>query len=342
MAASDRRGSELVANARHAADAMNTLLDALLDVSRLDASVITPAPRPFALQSLFDDMQREFAPVAAGKGLRLKIRPCEATIVSDPALLARVLRNLLSNALRYTPSGGILVGGRRRGDRIEISVIDTGIGIEPGEQRAIFGEFYQVGNKERDRRQGIGLGLAIVERVARLLGHRLTLRSVPEHGSCFSVTVPLAPPGAVPAPAIEPEIADSTNVLDGRRVLAVDDDAAIRDGMRRLLEGWGCRVTTAGSYAEALESHTNDIEAVVSDLGLPGTQNGIDLIAALRQRHGTSLPALLVTGDTGATAMQAARAAGIVMLNKPIRAARLRAALSSALEPAAADSGKRG
>lgn len=342
MAAPGQRGRELVANARHAADAMNALLDALLDVSRLDASVITPAPRPFALQTLLDDMQREFAPLAARKELRLRIRPCGATVVSDPALLARVLRNLLSNALRYTPAGGILVGCRRHGDRIGIDVFDTGIGIEPGEQRAIFGEFYQVGNKERDRQRGIGLGLAIVERVVRLLGHRLTLRSVPGRGSRFSVIVPLASPDAVPVSAAEPEIAESCGALDGCRMLVVDDDTAIRDGMRRLLEGWGCQVTAAGSCAEAMAVDTEGIEAVVSDLDLPGTENGIDLIAALRRRHGASLPALLITGDTSAPALRAAQAAGIVMLHKPIRAARLRAALRSALEPATDNSGGQG
>ncbi|MDX9993999.1 MAG: hybrid sensor histidine kinase/response regulator [Rhodocyclaceae bacterium] len=340
LEAPGQRGGELVANARHAADAMNTLLDALLDVSRLDAHVITPAPRPFPLQALLDDMQREFAPVAAHKGLQLRIRPSAATIVSDPVLLGQVLRNLLSNALRYTPSGGILVGARKHGDGIGIGVFDTGIGIAPEEHRAIFAEFYQVGNKARDRKHGIGLGLAIVERVVHLLGHRLVLRSEPGRGSCFAVTVPLAPPGVLPQPAAAPEVADMPDMHDalaGRHVLVVDDEEAIRDGMRRLLQGWGCRVTTAATFAEAMDDRADGIEAIVSDLGLPGTGNGIDLIAGLRQRHGTALPALLVTGDTGAAALQAARAAGIVMLHKPIRAARLRAALSAALEQPVAE-----
>ena len=327
------RGAELLDSARQSADAMNMLLGALLDVSKLDANVIKTDCRPFPVRALLDEMAREFAPLASHKGLRLRIMPCSAVIRSDPTLLGQVLRNLLSNAIRYTPSGRVLVGCRRRGGELRIEVFDTGIGIAEDQHAAIFAEFYQVDNKARDRQQGIGLGLAIVERVARLLGHPLALRSVPERGSCFAVSVPLATASDEPAAApTEAESAPATENLRGRRVLLVDDEEAIRTGMGALLQGWGCEVITAGSVTDALASTRHaTIDAVISDMGLPGTGNGIDAITILREHHGADLPALLVTGDTSQNALQAAGEAGLIMLHKPIKPARLRAALTTAI-----------
>lgn len=329
------RGGELLASAERAGDAMNKLLDSLLDISKLDANVIKADPRPFAVQTLLTEMAEEFLPIAEHQGIGLRVMPCSAIIASDPTLLGEVLRNLLSNAIRYTPSGRVLLGCRRRQGRLVIEVIDTGIGIARDQHSAIFGEFYQINNKARDRQRGIGLGLSIVERVARLLDHPLSLRSEPGQGSCFAVSVPLAVaangperslPGAGPA-----RLADS---LGGRRILMIDDEEAIRAAMSALLLGWGCRVMTAGSIAEALgQIETDDatIDAVISDMALPEPDNGIAAIAAVRKRHGTDLPALLVTGDTSQAALQAARDAGLIMLHKPIKPARLRAALTEAI-----------
>ncbi|MBI5901602.1 MAG: hybrid sensor histidine kinase/response regulator [Rhodocyclales bacterium] len=329
------RGAELLTSARQSAEAMATLLGALLDVSKLDANVVSVDCRAFPLQTLLDEMAREFTPIAAQKGIALRVRPCTAVVRSDPALLGQVLRNLLSNAIRYTPEGRVLLACRRRGGMLRIGVFDTGIGIAVDQHTAIFGEFYQIGNEARDRRQGIGLGLAIVERVTRLLGHALNLRSVPGRGSCFSVTVPVAQM-ALP---LEPGTMDMESVLataglDGRRVLVVEDEAAIRAGLQTLLQDWGCEVSTAGSMAEAMavDAALHDtLDAVVCDVGLPGPGNGIDTIAALRTRHDADLPALLVTGDTSQAALRAAHEAGLVVLHKPIKPARLRAALSNAI-----------
>lgn len=330
---SDDRGSKTLANAQKAAEGMRTLLDALLDVSRLDANVITPNRRTFPVQALLNQMESEFMPVAGQMKIRLRVMPCSALIVSDPVLLGQVLRNLLSNALRYAPSGRVLVGCRRRGNQLVIAVYDTGIGIAPDQHAKIFGEFYQIGNKARDRNQGLGLGLAIVERVVRLLDHALTMRSEPGRGSCFSAAVPLAAmaDGRPDAPLPEAEQERVTDNIAGRRILMIDDEEAIRSGMRDLLQGWGCEVTTAGSFAEALETAAAGpapIDVVISDMGLPGQGNGIDAIAALRDRYGARLPALLITGDTSQAALQAARAADLIMLHKPIKPARLRAALA--------------
>jgi signal transduction histidine kinase/ActR/RegA family two-component response regulator len=330
------RGAELLANARQSSDAMNSLLGALLDISRLDANVVKPDRRAFVLKELIDGLEREFAPLAAQRGLHLRVRPCDAIVRSDPALLGRILRNLLSNAIRYTPSGRILLGCRRAGRQLQIGVFDTGIGIPADQHRAIFSEFYQIGNQARDRQQGIGLGLAIVERLTRLLDHPLTLRSAPGRGSSFAVTVPLAGSEAMPlVPAREAEPVQLHDRIGGHRILVIEDEAAIRDGLCALLEGWGCEVASAGSCAEALALADAMPDAVISDMGLPGGQNGIAAIAALRARHGAALPALLVTGDTSQTALRAAMAAGLVMLHKPIKPARLRAALNTALASAA-------
>lgn len=335
------RGGEHLANARQAADAMNMLLDTLLDVSKLDARVIQPDRQAFPVQALLDEMEREFVAVAEQKGIRLDVRSCPANIVSDPVLLGRVLRNLLSNAIRYTPAGRVLVGCRRRQGRLAIAVLDTGIGIAADQQAAIFAEFYQVDNKARDRTQGLGLGLAIVDRITRLLDHPLTLRSQPGRGSCFVVTVPLATVSDSPAP-IRPE-AEPVRMpgsLAGRRIAVIDDEEAIRTGMAELMRGWGCEVTVAGSVAECLRLVGHGqvaIDGLISDMGLPGPDNGIGAIAAFRKLYGDDLPALLVTGDTSKAALQAAEAEHLIMLHKPIKPARLRAALTEALGSGCAD-----
>ncbi|MBU1236815.1 MAG: response regulator [Gammaproteobacteria bacterium] len=331
------RGSDLLANAQQAADAMAMLLDSLLDVSKLDAKVVKPDCQAFPVHSLLSEMEHEFAPVAERKGVRLDVRSCSADIVSDPVLLGQVLRNLIENAIRYTPSGRVLVGCRRRNGHLAIEVLDTGIGIAADKQAAIFGEFYQVDNKARDREQGLGLGLAIVDRITRLLDHPLTLRSEAGRGSCFVVTVPLA--GATDSPASIPPEAEPARVPDslaGRRMVVIDDEEAIRTGMEKLLGKWGCDVIVGGSVAECLrlvDFGQMSIDGLVSDMGLPEPDTGIRAIAAFRELYGQNLPALLVTGDTSRAALQAAEAENLIMLHKPIKPARLRAALTKALEP---------
>jgi len=329
------RGSQHLANARQAAEAMNTLLETFLDVSKLDAKVIKPNRRAFPVQALLAEMEREFVPIAEQQGVRMHVRPCSAAVVSDPVLLGQVLRNLLANAIRYTPSGRVLIGCRRRQGQLAIEVLDTGIGIAAEEQTAVFGEFYQVGNKARDRKQGLGLGLAIVDRIVRMLDHALTLHSEVGRGSRFVVTVPLA--AATDGPAHEPpdvELVREPGSLAGRRIAFIDDEEAIRSGMEKLLRGWGCEVVVAGSLAECLrrvEFGHAPIDALVTDMGLTEPDTGIGAIAAFRKLYDPDLPALLVTGDTSKAALQAAKAENLIMLHKPIKPARLRAALTEAI-----------
>ena len=328
--------ANLLGRTQQAANAMMTLLNALLDISRLDAGIVKANRRPLAAQELLDGMAQEFAPVAERQGLRLRVAPCSATIESDPVLLGQILRNLIANAIRYTPKGAILVGCRRRGEQILMGVWDTGVGIAADQHEAVFREFYQIGNKERKRENGLGLGLAIVDRIARLLEHPLSLRSPPGKGTCFLVGVPRRAhaPAAVPPAA---ELSPADRLLAGRHIVLIEDDRAIQEGLRTLLEDWGCQVSAAASLVEAEEIIGDGIPAaVVSDMALPGGTTGIGAIAALRRRYGPTLPALLVTGDTSQETLNAASTAGLLMLHKPIRPARLRAALSSLLNNGAA------
>ena len=227
---------------------MRMLLDSLLDVSRLDAGLIIPKPVAMSVMTLLERLNAEYHAQAIAKGLRLRVVGTNATVLSDPVLLERILRNLIENALRYTEDGKVLIGCRRAGDRLRIEVIDTGIGIEPTHQADIFEEFVQVGNPERDRAKGLGLGLAVVKRLARLLGHDVSLRSVPGHGSAFCVAVHLiSQPVHHGWHKVEPANEDTRGL-----VLVIDDEAMVRMGLQAMLEGWGYRVLTAGSVEEAV------------------------------------------------------------------------------------------
>jgi len=225
----------------------------------------------------------------------------------------------VSNAIRYTERGGIFVGCRRRGASVVLEVWDTGIGIAPAQQRDVFREFHQLGNPERDRRKGLGLGLAIAQGLARTLGHTLSLRSRPGRGSVFRLALPLATgPVAVPAPAPDAHPTGDTP-LAGARVLVIDDDESVRDGMAELLRDWGCDCRAVEGIDDALDAVLGwRPDAVVSDYRLRGQFNGAQAIAALRDRLGRDLPALLVTGDTVPERLREATASGVPLLHKPV------------------------
>lgn len=309
--------------------ALESLFDSLLDLSRLDAGVITVQPRNVALQGLFDRLGREFHAEAAERELRLRFVPTRALVRTDPMLLERVLTNLVANALRYTRQGGVVVGVRRRGVRLAIEVCDTGVGIPADKQRLVFEEFYQVDNPGRDRRRGLGLGLAIVQRLARLLGHPLRLRSSPGRGSCFSIEIPAAE-GPVDETCEAPLMLDD-DALRGFRVLVVDDDLMVREGTAALLRQWHAEPRTAASNDEAQrlvqEGFVPDV--LIVDLRLGEAQDGLFVVEALRRRLERDLPALLVSGDTGAVELMRVRSSGIPLLTKPVAPARLRVMLRS-------------
>jgi signal transduction histidine kinase/ActR/RegA family two-component response regulator len=320
---------------------MSQLLNVLLDISRLDAGVIQVTESSFALQSRLDALENQFAQAAAAKGLTLKILPSAIRLETDPVLLQNILSNLLSNAVRYTARGGVLLACRRRkadtdrGDEIEIRIVDTGVGIAPEQCSNIFREFYQVDNIARDREQGLGLGLAIVQRTAELLGARITLRSTPGKGSRFSVFLPVK---AMHDAAALPAIADTRDAAaphgQTKTVLVIEDDKQVLDSMALLLRTWGLRVIAARSREQALAAVSSDGDVpdlVLTDFWLAAGVTGIDAIHAVFQRTGRTMPAIIITGDTSAEGIYVAMRSGFQVLHKPLNPEEMRAALMAKL-----------
>ena len=326
----------LIDNIEASTAAMELLFNALLDISRLDAGTIEAHPVHFPLQKMLLDLDHQFSALAAEKQLRLRFRPCDVTLYSDPLLIERILANLIANAIRYTDDGGVLVACRRRGRTVRLSVIDTGRGIPPEQQESVFQEFVQLHNPARDRSKGLGLGLAIVSRLARLLGHRVDLRSRPGHGSTFSIDVPCGDARSIlpPAPAAAPG-----QIPADALVLLVDDESAILRGMAELFDNWNIDLVTAHSAAEAeqwLASVGRTPDVIVSDYRLPDDTDGIEVITRLRQKFGRDIPAILVTGDTAPDTILRISRAGFPLLHKPLRPAKLRALLTHLIQQARA------
>ena len=326
----------LIENIEASTAALELLFNALLDISRLDAGTIEVHPVHFPLQKMLCDLEQQFGAVAAERRLRLRFRPCDITLYSDPLLIERIMVNLIANAIRYTDDGGVLVACRRRGRMVRLSVIDTGRGIPPDQQESVFHEFVQLHNPARDRSKGLGLGLAIVSRLGRLLGHRVDLRSRPDHGSMFSLDVPCGDASLIrpPAPASAPGPIPADAL-----VLLVDDESAILRGMAELFDNWNIDLVTARSANEAvqwLDSLGRVPDVIVSDFRLPDDTDGIEVITRLRQKFGRDIPAILVTGDTAPDTILRISQAGFPLLHKPLRPAKLRALLTHLIQQARA------
>lgn len=323
---------ELIAGLDASVRAMQEMLDVFFDYSRLDAGSVSLQLQPVAVEGLFEQLRICFVNLAEQKGLRLRMRPSKAWLQSDPVLLQRVLLNLVSNAIRYTERGGILVTCRIRQNQACIQIRDTGIGISPEHQDKIFEEFYQVRNQARDRTQGLGLGLSMVQRSCELLQHPLTLHSQPNRGSCFTLTVPLAPaPRPVPPPVAE--AAAPLRATSHLSVLLIEDDVLSSAATLGLLESWGYSVYAAHDGASALALCPGQVvpDFVVCDYRLPGSANGIELIAQLRQACGREVPACLVSGDIGEQLRQRATSARLELLPKPVQASRLRSVMQNTI-----------
>ena len=313
----------LVEKIQGSVQAMETLFSSLLDISKLDAGAITPNLSAFELDPLLRRACSPSLPWAQSKGLELRIVRTRAVVLSDALLVERILSNLVTNAVRYTERGRILVGCRRRGSTLAVLVIDTGVGIGHAHLGQVFDEFYQVPGTERDRSQGLGLGLSIVRRTADLLGHPIVVRSRPGHGSTFGIVLPVAPEAKMRV--AEPPT-EHPHALDGAFVVVVDDDPESRIPMDLLLKQWGCHVVSAESpdrAIEALRGHLRTPDLIVSDYRLGNGETGLDAIARIRAMAEEDIPALLVTGDV-ATSEPEGR--GITVLHKPVAPARLLAA----------------
>jgi Na+/proline symporter/signal transduction histidine kinase len=322
-----REDRRLVDNIDASLEAVEEIFGALLDMSRLDTGVMRPEFASFRIDELMRQIELEFAPLAVAKGLTLTFMPCSLVVRSDRRLLRRLVQNLVSNAIKYTPSGRVLVGCGRRGESLRIDVYDTGVGIPESKQRDIFVEFHRLEQGAKIAR-GLGLGLSIVERVARVLGCEVEVNSAIERGSHFAVSVPLSKTTSIDLPLREDGRGDRSQ-LAGTAALCIDNEPSVLDGMATLLRGWGCEVIKAPSLATALaaiaEGQTIP-NGLLVDYHLD-EGNGIEAIVALRRRCG-ELPAILITADRSPAVRDQARAEGIQVLHKPIKPAALRALLA--------------
>jgi signal transduction histidine kinase len=330
--ASNSEWATLICSVRRAVSALEGQFEQLLDLSRLEAGMTAPSPVRVAVAPLFARIVDDLRPQADAKGIVLRVAATRASVRSDPAMIERILRNLVVNAIRYTDSGGVLLGTRLRGGDVAIDVVDTGIGIAPEHQARIFEEFYQVRDSRGSRaRSGMGLGLAIVRRLAALLDHRVVIDSRPGQGSRFTIVAPRAPPASalrVPPPRRSGAAGNGTGILSGTMVAVIDDDPCAVDAMTALFETWGATVaggTDMQELLDALGRVERYPDILVADLRLALGECGITVVRKVRDELGVTIPALLVSGDTGAAAEHDARMAGMPLLGKPVVPAVLRA-----------------
>ena len=335
----------LVTRVQHALDALEAQFGQLIELSRLEAGMLNVERARVPLQRMFEAIANEFQAQAESKGLRLIAVPTRLVADSDPALLERMVRNLVANAVRYTRAGGVVVGARRRGDRVRIEIVDSGVGIAAEHRERIFEEFYQVRSSTGTTRasRGMGLGLAIVRRFADLLGHDVELASQPGRGSRFAIVAPRVtdlkaalPPDPHPRHPTSGLVAGS---LAGTTVAVIDDDPAAVEGMRALFATWGA-VVAGGADAYDTLAALGQLERypdlIVADLRLEGSATGLDAVTRLRDELGVRVPALVVSGDTSLAAANAVRSAGIALLPKPVVPGALAAAAAALIASSSA------
>lgn len=319
--------SRLVENIDDSLEAIEDILGALLDISRLDAGAMTPSITSFRMADLMRSLEIEFAPIARDKGLDLRFVACSLPVESDRSLLRRLLQNFISNAIKYTPRGRVLIGCRRRGALLEISIYDTGVGIPVQKRGEIFKEFHRLEQGARIAR-GLGLGLSIVERLARVLNHRIAIAANVSGGSAFSVTVPVATAVNHTA-AVTSATPLSKTSMSGSLIVCIENDPAILDGMKTLLTAWDAEVIAvldADGAISAIEAAGSRVTGVLVDYHLD-RGNGVAAIREIRRRFGDGIPAILITADRSPAVRAAAREENIAVLNKPVKPASLRALL---------------
>ncbi len=323
----------LVQRAHLALEGAEDLLNDLLDIARLDQLAVTPAYATCSVAELYENLLSEFEPIAQQSGLRLGAFSSRLLIRSDCHLLMRILRNFVSNACRYTPRGRIFLGVRKRGTHVRLEVWDTGIGLSKEQLGAVFQEFRQFSQVQSGVRKGVGLGLAIVERIADILEARIQVRSEPGRGSCFSIEVPLVCRlEQQPPPLLPNAVSQSVNVLQGRRILVVDNEPDILLSMSALLEQWQCQVCVASGFGEALRALKDaPPEIILADLHLDDGNNGLEVVAQLRHYFADDIPAVLITADHSDELAALRKQLDIPVLNKPVRPSKLRAILSQRL-----------
>ncbi len=327
--AMDDEARRLVDHIDESVGAMDDLFASLLDISKLDAGTVTATPVAVAIGPLLARLCSSYSDEAAAKGISLRWVGSSLTVLSDPVLLERILRNLISNAIRYTDVGGIVAGCRRSGSTITAEIWDSGCGIAADQHDLIFQEFFQVGNPERDRSKGLGLGLAIVRRLSILIDARLELRSEIGRGSVFALALPRCDSEPI---SDNSERRGTLQPGDEALILVIDDEVAIQRAMESLLLSWGYRVVVSGSGEELMSRLTTETgipDLIICDYRLRGDETGVAVIDALRAHLGRLVPAMLITGDTAPERIAEAQASGFLLLHKPLSNARLRAAVGN-------------
>lgn len=321
----------LVERTHQALEGAEDLLTDLLDISRLDQAAVKPDVALYRLDELFGPLVSEFRTVADAAGLKLRARIADYAISTDLRLMTRILRNFLSNACRYTDEGRILLGARRRGDHLRLEVWDTGRGIAADRLQAIFLEFNQLDVGRAADRKGVGLGLAIVERIAKILGYRVEVRSWPGRGSMFSIDVPIGEAMPLPIHQAAPQ-PGAGNPLPGRRLLVLDNEVSILESMGALLGQWGCEVVTATDQAGALLALQGRApELILADFHLDHGVVGCEVVRHLHEHFGAAIPAVIITADRSDQCRRSLNKLGAPLLNKPVKPGKLRAVLSQLL-----------
>ncbi len=308
-------------------DALQNLFNALLDISRLEAGVMTVEKTDFRLHVLFEKLANDFNPQAEEKGLQIFWPTSPCTVYSDPSLIEQILRNYISNALRYTRRGEVKVICQLQGEQVNIQVKDTGSGIAAEDQQAIFAEFHQLNNPERDRGKGLGLGLAIVERIAGLLQHSISVESTPDQGSIFSILIDISHADVHQQFCIQNNL-ETMNNFTGTTIVVIDDDISVREGTEALLQTWGCDVVAAASandVIDELKALDKIPHGIIADYRLHNGHTGIESIHQLHEVYGPRIPALIVTGDIAAERLREVNSSGFQLLHKPVPAIKLRA-----------------
>ena len=308
---------------------MTEMFNSLLDISKLDAGVLAPKVVEFPIARLLQQIEATFDQTAREKGLRLRVMRSDAWVRSDTLLLERILLNLVSNAMRYTLRGGIIVGCRRRGEMLRIEVWDSGPGIPEGYRQNIFGEFFQIPTAERDRYGGLGLGLAIVERLRQLLGHKIELTSTTGRGSRFTILVPRAAAGVTSVEAVRSPH-PAAYAIEGKVVVIIDDAPIVLEGTSGLLGKWGYSVITAASDDAALiqlAERKQRPDLIISDYHLANGKTGIEAIERINGAFDASIPTILISGDTAPERLRDAKDKGYILLHKPVDPMRLRAVM---------------
>ena len=329
----DEKTLDLVEKIERSVEALDDLLNLLLDISKLDAGLVVPQMEPCILGDVFEQLRAEHVSQAKAKGLELRtVIPADLKIVTDRTLFERILRNLLSNALRYTESGKILLGCRRSSDHIRVQVMDTGRGIPESEVKSIFQDFYQIGNVGRSRHQGLGLGLSIVGRLVELLDLRISVESKEGKGTAFTLEIPFTEPsvdGEIKALYVE-----AKETLPGRLILTIDDDPEVLAGLKELIGAWGHEVVSVPDGKSALgafEGKTRLPDLIIADWRLADGESGDQVISQFKGRFGKNVAAVLLTGDTAPERLAEADRNGLRLLHKPIKPEDLRSAIAEAV-----------